>query len=306
MVASTAVDYGSGFDDYSPGYYGGSYTVERQLKLNVFDVRDLSGGLSVVTVDVAEDWLNNGFGSSFDNVQLATDNGYQQSLIAGGNLVVSQHRVDEQDGSGYRYFAERLDLTNPAEPQWLEPVNIPGQALALADDDVHLVTLDSVEVPVDEAECFQSAYDDYIVCHNRMIELSSLTLETERAVREAKVRLGSNRISYRVALDGAAVYVQDYDYEVEYSDTLAYSYGVQPLGTLAADQYPGYLTAWFGAPVLVNYQGDALTAVFLSTQSGAVAEAARADDVRCQPAAVGEVAVYCAAGYNGVVASPLE
>ncbi len=297
--AAQTMDYFE--DDY---YDYGYYDTVRKLRLDVVDTREVGATLNVATVDVDQEWLDNGFASSSDQISMSGDNGYQHSLVAGGNLVVSQHRVYEPDGSGYRYFAERLDVSNPAQPRWLAAVNVPGQALALSDDDVHLVTADSVTVPLDEAECSQSEYDDYIVCYNRMIELSALTLEEQRAVRHAKVRLGSNNTSYSVAFDSTALYTQRNDYDSNNDDVVAYAYDLEPLGKLQA--YPGSLTDWYGVPALVGYSEGYQSAALISTESGELKETARAADVQCDPAVVGETAVYCAAGFDGVDVTPLE
>jgi uncharacterized secreted protein with C-terminal beta-propeller domain len=301
--ASVSTQGATTMDEYYD-VYDGYYEMQRNLRLDVVDTREVGAVLAIKQVDVDQEWLSNGFGSAFDNVDIAGKDGTQQSLIAGGNMVVSQRKVYEEDGSGYRYFAERLDVTNPAEPKWLESVNVPGQTMALAADDVHLVTADEVGVPIDEADCRQSEWDDYVVCYNRMVELSALTLEAERAVRHDRIRLGSNHQGYRLTLDDEAVYVQTETDDADDIEVEAFAYDLEPIGSVAMPS--GYLSSWYGTPVVSGSDDEGRFVALLSTDGGALEETGRVRQIQCSTAVFGHGVAYCAAGFDGVKTTPFE
>lgn len=65
--------------------------------------------------------------------------------LVSGDVVASQHAEPVGDGSGrVRYYLDRLDLSDPAAPRMLAPVNIPGQAVHYDHGAGLVVTLEDV------------------------------------------------------------------------------------------------------------------------------------------------------------------
>src|SRR5690606_26159000 len=60
-----------------------------------------------------------------------------------------------------RYFLDRIDLSNPAKPRFLDAVNIPGQLLRYDHEHNRLVTIDQVPEVVEgqtRDTCYQAGY----------------------------------------------------------------------------------------------------------------------------------------------------
>jgi hypothetical protein len=70
--------------------------------------------------------------------------GYGYSLaLTSGDVVASQHQVELDDGSGrVRYYLDRIDLSDPSDPVFLDRVNIPGQLVRYDHERARLVTID--------------------------------------------------------------------------------------------------------------------------------------------------------------------
>lgn len=291
--------------DYDNGYgYGGYSLYSRSARVSVIDLRDIAGEMPVTSLDVPQDWIDQGFGQGPSNVGVAYTgaNAGAWGLVAGGDVVASQHAVEE--GNGVRYFADRLDVSDPSTPTWLPQANIPGPVLSLAQDDVHLVTVDEVVLPLSEAECVENEYNDFLACYNRAVQLSALTLESNRAVRTATVRLGTNRQWFTLAQTNDAIYVA----ADAVAGVRAYSQELAALGSLPTEgQNYSYLTTLAGHVANYSYEprgytlystaGNALHSVgFLNLQTSGW----------CYAWSIDGDDVYCANGYRGVVHTTLE
>lgn len=289
-------------DGYDYNYNSGYTRYSRSVRVSVIDLRDVTDGMAVTNLDVPQEWVDNGFARRPNNagVDYASPRAGAYGLVAGGNVVASQHAV--QQGDGIRYYIDRLDVTDPTAPTWLPEANIPGSVVALAADDVHLVTADDVALPLAEAECVQSG-GQYVVCYNRGVELSALTLETDRAVRTQRVRLGTSRQSFGLGIDENAVYVVG-----DSADIRAYSFELGSLGQLTPDtgEYT-YLNAV--ANHIAGYEYDPGGYRLYSTSGNALHSIGfiNRDENRCYGTwAVSGTQAYCAHGYNGVVHTTLE
>lgn len=63
--------------------------------------------------------------------------------LVSGDIVASQHEVPVEDGTGrVRYYLDRIDMSDPAAPVFLDPVNIPGQVVRYDHDLGRIVTMD--------------------------------------------------------------------------------------------------------------------------------------------------------------------
>jgi len=68
--------------------------------------------------------------------------GGQQALVS-GDIVASQHQVPLTDGSGrVRYYLDQIDVSDPAKPVLLPPVNIPGGLVDFNHESGRIVTMD--------------------------------------------------------------------------------------------------------------------------------------------------------------------
>jgi hypothetical protein len=290
---------------YDYGYWNNGYSrYTRSARLSVVDLRDVASSMAVTTLDVPQDWVDNGFarGSNDVSVSYASPKAGAYGMVAGGDIVASQHRVLQEDG--IRYYIDRLDVSNPTTPNWLPPANIPGAVVSLAQDDIQLVTVDEVALPLSEAECVQGNYNDFVVCYNRAVELSALTLETNRAVRTKQVRLGTSRQWFTLAIDEAAVYVGTN----ATADVRAYSPELDALGQFSVeDRSDGSLTVIAGHAAGYEYGPSGYR--LYSTSGNALHSLGfinLSENGWCGNWAVYGTEAYCGDGYDGVVHTTLE
>lgn len=291
------------YDTYYGNWYGGYTRYSRSARLSVVDLRDVDEGMAVTNLDVPQEWMDNGFARGPTNVgvEYASPNAGAYGLVVGGNVVASQHAIRQADG--LRYYIDRLDVTNPSTPTWLPEANIPGAVVSLAADDTQLVTVDEVALALAEADCIQSG-GNYVVCYNRAVELSALTLETNRAVRTKRLRLGSSRQPFYLGVDDSAVYVMAYDGD----ELRAYSQDLDDLGQVALDENGSrYLSQV--AEHVASYQYYPAGYQLYSTSGNTLHSAGfiNRETNRCYGSwTVAGTEAYCANGYGGVVHTTLE
>ncbi len=248
--------------------YDGGWS--RSLKLVVFDLTDPELPVHTETVTVPDAWLDAGFGQSPQNSNVLGPDGYKSlpTLLSGEHIVASQHHEPLEDGSGTRYYLDRLDLSDPADPVWLPSLNIPGQIVALLEGDTGALTLESAEISLEDAECVD--YVDYTVCFNKTLQLSSIELEETRAVRTGKTDLGLNRDWSEFAWDGAALYRSRWDEQRNTNLISAYGTSAESLGELDTSELDDLESA--GIVRLGSRVGltNGATLALLSTSTGAV------------------------------------
>jgi hypothetical protein len=210
-----------------------------------------------------------------------------------------------EDGSGTLYYLDRLDLSDPATPEWLLPLNIPGQLLAIGEGDDQIVTLDRADIPLSEAACDE--YEDYTICYTKGQQLSALQLRDDRAVRTKKVALGAIRDWSQYGVDGDAIYRQHWNQQTDESRVSAFSRGAEELGTLSAEQLgAGRYADLARVGTAVGWTDGSRLGLF--DLSGDVVSAGPSGDVTrwCSYwVSLGQTA-YCAAQSRGVYAVPLE
>jgi hypothetical protein len=229
------------------GYYAYSGSSESEPTF-AYDVIDLSDGAEaevVTRIDVPAPLARGGWGYGAMGCMVDMAWGWYWGsgdgmALASGNVVASQHEENVDDGTGrVRYYLDRIDLSNPSEPQFLDSVNIPGQILRYDDENKRLVSVDYTPEVVEgqtESTCYQTAYGaswqydlealeangyDYAntpgSCLRWHRRLHSLVLEGDKARRVSLVDLdsetdGARRTSQQIAVSDSRIFFQSYGY----------------------------------------------------------------------------------------------
>ncbi|MBN1610305.1 MAG: beta-propeller domain-containing protein [Polyangiaceae bacterium] len=208
----------------STGYYRyDPVTGERAEPTYSYDVLDLRKGakakvVSRLEVPSALAW--GGWGYGVDGCMADMGWGWwggwgYGAAVVSGDIVASQHEEALDDGTGrVRYYLDRIDVSDPARPEVMGPINIPGQVLHYDHALGRLVTLDYELVDVAEGKDNQEAcYDaggntrfeldppeqtsrsdyDWLTatgnCHRWYRRLNSLVLEDGKARRVSLLRV---------------------------------------------------------------------------------------------------------------------
>ncbi len=164
-----------------------------------YDVIDLSQPDAPVVASrftLPEAVARGGFGFVFPHTRIDVGNGRGNDLYARpgsdwpaatvfvqGNVIRSQHEEHESEGR-VRYYLDQLDVSDPAAPQLLPSVNIPGALASVEAGGTRLTTLDfEIErVAADSAEqCPYSGFvrfaDGECSLYRRRVHSLSLTAE---------------------------------------------------------------------------------------------------------------------------------
>ncbi len=134
---------------------------------------------------------------------------FEQVYLA-GNVVFSQH--EESAGRGrVRYYLDRLDVSDPAAPQLLSPINIPGALTSVAADGVHFTTLDydvekEAASSIDECDFGGFVRFEDGQCQSYRRRAHSLVLSDERATLLDSRTLDVEFLPDYVSVVGGTVY----------------------------------------------------------------------------------------------------
>ena len=238
------VGRGSGY--YSYDAQTGKRT-EPEYAYDIFDLSDphapeLTKRFEVPSQIAAGGW---GWGAGGCGLDMAwgwwfPGHGASGALVA-SDLVVSQHEESVDDGTGrVRYFLDRLDVSDPAEPKLLAPINIPGQVVHYDAEKERLVTLDYLHEERsfgDYQECYRSWFggwfdDETGLCHRYNRRANVLAIEGDKARRISLVELDSDaRASAFVAVSDERVFFLTQERDSNYGEnppktrleTLAYT-----------------------------------------------------------------------------------
>jgi hypothetical protein len=137
-----------------------------------------------------------------------------------GDIVASQHEEEVEDGTGrVRYYFDRIDVSNPAEPRLLPEVNIPGSVVHFDADKNRIVTIDSplseksTKTPEDCYDNNSNAIYDYVAERCRIYRRRPNVLDLEGDIAVLKdsreldqeawagsIAISENRIFYQVSV----------------------------------------------------------------------------------------------------------
>jgi hypothetical protein len=88
----------------------------------------------------------------------------QTSLQVSGNLVTSSHWEQVLGSDKVRFYLDQIDLSNPAAPKALDPINIPGSLLRFDAAKGELVTIDYTKTVTPAStweQCYNVSSDGY-------------------------------------------------------------------------------------------------------------------------------------------------
>ncbi|HEX2730180.1 MAG TPA: beta-propeller domain-containing protein [Polyangiaceae bacterium] len=143
-----------------------------------------------------------------------TSGGYGNALVS-GDVLASQH-YERVDAAGrVKYYLDRLDVSDPANPVLMDQVNIPGTLVHFDATSNQILTLDYVHdtLQVDSFEaCYQRApytyYDDKLgECNVFQRTLNSLVLDDDGAHRLGQVKIDSDWRTLQIAVSDDRVFV---------------------------------------------------------------------------------------------------
>ncbi len=152
------------------GYYSYDPTTGERSETNfVYDVIDLSAGVDASVVSRLEvpdnlawgGWAYGPYGCMMDMAWgwYGTDAGV---TVVSGDIIASQHQEPLEDDTGrVRYYLDRIDVSDPADPVLVDPINIPGQVLHYQHERGLLVTVEDVREVLGEMENYQACVDGY-------------------------------------------------------------------------------------------------------------------------------------------------
>lgn len=191
---------------------------------DVFDLADPSAPRLTTRFDVAQyrggrggGWGMRSLGSTIDFASGQGLGHYDHRLAqVDGDLLVSQHLEPLDDGTGLvRFYLDRIDLSDPAHPEVLPAINIPGTLVYFRSATGELVTLDyeeGSEPGTEEGDCLhRGAFGsfDYEAgnCHVYYRQLDSLLLDGDEAVRQSQLSLDRSRHVTNLAADDDRIFL---------------------------------------------------------------------------------------------------
>lgn len=140
------------------------------------------------------------------------------NALVSGDIVASNHEEALDDDTGrVRYFLDRLDVSDPANPRMLTSINIPGQVSYFDAARGFLVTLEDdlrTEPASDWDDCgWQSSRSYFVrdegVCRIFDRHLNALVLDGDTARRVSRINLDEERVSRSIAISDERVFVLD-------------------------------------------------------------------------------------------------
>ncbi len=232
-----------GSSRYHPG------TGEQSETSFLYDVIDTRSGAEarvVSRIEVPDSMAMGGWGDGVYGCVIDAPWGWYGSgrgtAAVSGNIVASQHQEPLDDDSGrVRYYLDRIDVSDPANPLFLEPVNVPGKVIHYDHERGLLITIEDVPVPLsaitssgecsdygqgatwqyDRAALIASDYDyttTPATCVRWERRLNSLVLEDGVARRvsthdlDAEQEDGTSRTSRGIAVSDSRIFYGDFAY----------------------------------------------------------------------------------------------
>ncbi|HWO10106.1 MAG TPA: hypothetical protein VNN80_11520, partial [Polyangiaceae bacterium] len=188
-----------------------------QLSYDVVDLGDPAGPVLASRLDIDPELAMAGFFRFPSRVTRDTAWGFHNGQALGGPVVVSgstlvgQH-MEAVRGGRFRFRLDRIDLSYPAAPAWLEPVEIPGNVLDFDAATGALITLETLRLlePLGSDNCERAVPKPDGTGEACMVlrrALNALMLDGARATRVGRLLLDADeRQVVRLAVSNGNVY----------------------------------------------------------------------------------------------------
>lgn len=283
---------------------------ERFYSYEVLSLENPEKPKSVSTITLPASYAFSGYGANMNDCVVDMPWGFWGAGAGGalvsGDFVASQHyEIIDNDSGQRRYFLDRIDVSDPAKPRLLAPVNIPGSVASFDHSSGRLVTLDYVTRSYEMAssqECRGYREGNTCVTYQRAVNI--LQVDDKKAVLRARKVLETN-FNNNVAVSSSRLFVLNFNDDRAGSlDAYAIGDGIESLGRAA------YSGAWGN----LFARGDRAFVVSAGVMTSV--DAKGADDFKvkdhemngswCSALEVHGDRAYCALGYNGVQSFELD
>jgi hypothetical protein len=134
-------------------------------------------------------------------------------------LIGSHAEAVEGQPLRAKYYLDRLDLSDPHQPRWLDPIDIPGTVIAYDADTSRLLTLEYVDElePGTSEACASRGYSGYFeseqnACRVFRRRIDAVTLEGGRAIRTSQISLDRERLATKIAVSSNRVFFTTADF----------------------------------------------------------------------------------------------
>jgi hypothetical protein len=330
VITDHALLIGRGEGYYSYDYNGRASGKPPKYAYDIYDLSDPLAPAFTKRFEVPSTIAAGGWGWGFGGCGVGMPWGFwfpgsgSTSALVSGDLVVSQHEVDVDDGTRrVRYYLDRLDVSDPARPKLLPEINIPGQVVHFDGAAQRLVTLEHylyAEKPADgwgtcNEIAGQPSFDsDARVCRTYRRRANALVLEGDTARRVSQVNLDSSaRQSGSIAVSDERLFVVTYKHQVRYDgppseqrlESFAYNADGRfvrlPALEIEGDDYSYYSAGLYahGARAFMSYNGY-LTVMDTSDEQTPRATRHDTQGWGCASIEIEGERAYCALGQYGV------
>jgi hypothetical protein len=301
----------------------GGYAFDEQTKkpipptlvYDVFSLADPAHPMLAASLEVPQTLSVGGFGQNLSTARIDLGFGFwvgnSRRALVSGDIVATQHYVPLEEGSRRgRYFLDRVDVSDPANPRLLPEVNIPGSLLDFDADQGLIVTLDH-ELRPDETEALGCRFrrNEAGECERSIRSVNTLKLSGDVATLQNRIEVDGeeNGVTYSardVAVGGDRVFVTRHSQDGQSSNrslqvfSPSGSGALEDLGSIPLSQSEsGALFARGGRGFLVSddhvLEVDARVPGELKSWEYAI-------DGYCEGFEPTDTHVYCALGYGGV------
>lgn len=306
---------------------------EQRVRYDVFSLEDPAAPTFTTRFELPADIARGGWG--YFPWGCAIDYGYgwwygggANAGLVSGDVVASQHAELVRDGSGrVRYYLDRLDLSDPASPRMLAPVNIPGQVVHYDHRRNVVVTLEDVlqdERASDWETCRVSSgrvsFDwEENVCRTWDRRINTLRLDGEVARLVSRESLDRDGFfGTTVAVSASRVFVRSqsgslYGWDSTVPETRVTVFALRDDATLDArpsvplEVGTGYYWWWGGAGLTARgdhafiSESNRLTVIDASGRGQPTVREVDMPGWHCQSLEVRNQRAFCAMGPYGVL-----
>ncbi len=226
-------------------------TAKSKTTYKAIDVRTPGAPKLAAGFEVPENMANQGWGRYFGFCGLDMGWGWggyygygyygynSNTVLVSGDIIASSHaEALDEDASRGRYYLDRIDVSDPENPVFLELVNVPGRVARFEADNGRLLTIQrNVEaVALDQNACWERSQSEPSVtwvytndyteghCENGRQILHLLKLDADGAELVQSVALDDDGwFLGETAITSERVFVKQYQTE-PYTDSSGYTY----------------------------------------------------------------------------------